>query len=284
MEVKFVEFEDPAVQLGFERLGRVLQFLKKPLDQMESVVLEGKYRQDESIKTIEVQLILQKKLALEPGVAFQFARFLVEEQDEEGPGAETIVLDPNRQINSQYIPIRLMTFFNYYPAPYSEEETEASKKNFRDAFDTNARGHFVKEVMTQEDAIVSFTRFKRYIKKHVTDVKHLEAKDIDCVYLMLLKGGKDDFTKLTEAQLADRTRGFDTEKIAMLFPDVDIDDVTSAAPSKAAITKVAENGLADSKRLGSDAKEKTIVVQEALVVIEALDPFDLGESVNLSSA
>lgn len=43
-EVKFVDYNDMSVQLGFERLGRLLQFLKKPLDQMESVVLEGKFR------------------------------------------------------------------------------------------------------------------------------------------------------------------------------------------------------------------------------------------------
>jgi hypothetical protein len=38
---KFVEQSDPAVQLGMERLGRLLQVKGVPLDQVEQVVLQG---------------------------------------------------------------------------------------------------------------------------------------------------------------------------------------------------------------------------------------------------
>ena len=74
------------------------------------------------------------KLALEYLPALMFARFLIEEKDEDDERG-MIELDMNRQINSQYIPIRLMTFFNYYPAQYTIEETQQTIQTFLQAFD-----------------------------------------------------------------------------------------------------------------------------------------------------
>jgi hypothetical protein len=201
---------------------------------MEAVVLEGKFRQDQSIKIVQLSQILQAKLAMETEQALEFARFLIEQKDEDAPSSETIVFDLDRQINSQYVPIRLMTFFDYYPAPYTEEETQQSKEKFTEAFVDKARGYFVKEMMTQEDAIVSCARFRDLIERHVTRKGHLSTKDIDCIYLMLLKGGQNDISNLSSAQLADKTRGFDSQTIDLLFPGVDVDDVTSVAASKRA--------------------------------------------------
>ena len=43
-ELKFVELEDPSVQLGFERLGRLLQIKNKKLDDIEELILGGRYK------------------------------------------------------------------------------------------------------------------------------------------------------------------------------------------------------------------------------------------------
>lgn len=43
-ELKFVELDNPAVQLGFERLGRLLQIKNKTLDSIEEVILADKFK------------------------------------------------------------------------------------------------------------------------------------------------------------------------------------------------------------------------------------------------
>ena len=53
-KLKLVELSHPAVQLGFERLGRLLQLKRKPLDSIEDEILEGKYRANESIKIVQL--------------------------------------------------------------------------------------------------------------------------------------------------------------------------------------------------------------------------------------
>lgn len=45
----------------------------------------------------------------------------------------------------------------------------------------------------------------------------LKDEDIDCAYVVLLKG-KSDVSKLSEAELADKIKGFDVQNISILFP------------------------------------------------------------------
>ena len=44
--LRFVEIDHPAVKLGFKRLGRLLQIKRLQLDQIEGVLLEGKFKAD----------------------------------------------------------------------------------------------------------------------------------------------------------------------------------------------------------------------------------------------
>lgn len=85
MMVPFVELNDYSVQKGFERLGRLLQIKRIPLDQIEIEIIQGNYRANQSIQIIELVDIFQKKLGLIRDEAICFARFIVEEKDEEGP-------------------------------------------------------------------------------------------------------------------------------------------------------------------------------------------------------
>jgi hypothetical protein len=62
--VKFVEANDPAVKLGLERIGRLMQILRLPLDQVETALIQGKMRPNQSIKIIELAKIFQDRLGL----------------------------------------------------------------------------------------------------------------------------------------------------------------------------------------------------------------------------
>lgn len=84
-------------------------------------------------------------------------------------------------------------------------------------------------MLTQDEAIVTFTRFKQLVSKHAPKTVVFQPRELDCVFLHLLKGGAHDISNLSEAQLADRTRGFDSQSIERLFPGIDIDEITSTA-------------------------------------------------------
>ena len=57
-----------------------------------------------------------------------FARFLIEEQEEEQASKtdQVIAFDYNRQVNSLYIPTRLMTLFTSYPYIFSDLDEQIS--------------------------------------------------------------------------------------------------------------------------------------------------------------
>jgi hypothetical protein len=57
--------------------------------------------------------------------SLDFARFLIEERDEEDRTQTMIEFDPNRRVNSQYIPIRLQTRFKRYPTVFTEQQEKA---------------------------------------------------------------------------------------------------------------------------------------------------------------
>jgi hypothetical protein len=45
-KLPFVELKNKSVQKGFERLGRLLQIKRKPLDYIEVEILEKKFKPD----------------------------------------------------------------------------------------------------------------------------------------------------------------------------------------------------------------------------------------------
>jgi len=64
----------------------------------------------------------------------EFARFLVEEKDEDHPEIITILFDQNRQVNSQYIPVRLMTQFKAMPEIFTDLDEAAVVAKFKSEF------------------------------------------------------------------------------------------------------------------------------------------------------
>lgn len=87
-------------------------------------------------------------MGLEDAEALTFARFLVEEKDEEEPDNSTIELDLKRKVNSQYIPVRLMTNFTKYPTLYGEKEEKLMLQKFEKMFDKETQQKFVKDLNT----------------------------------------------------------------------------------------------------------------------------------------
>ena len=54
-------------------------------------------------------------------------------------------------------------------------------------------------MLTQEEAIITFEMFKEMFKKHAKNQEIIKPRDLDCVYLYLLKGGEHDISTLSEA-------------------------------------------------------------------------------------
>lgn len=108
----------------------MLQIKRLALDQIEQVVLEDKFTTNQSVKIKELKQIWKEKINMEDSQALEFARFLIEEKDEDLPEVTTIELELNRQINSQYIPVRLMSMFTIYPTVYKEQDDQATKESF----------------------------------------------------------------------------------------------------------------------------------------------------------
>ena len=118
--VKYVQINDPAVQLGFQRILRLLEIKRYHLDQVDKILLQGKFDASQSIKISQLAEIFQNVLALTQDQGIAFARFLIEENDEDEPEIVETSYDLQRQINSQYIPIRIMTLMGKTPAIYTD--------------------------------------------------------------------------------------------------------------------------------------------------------------------
>ena len=225
---------------------------------------------------MQLQSILEAKLALTSQQALDFARFLVEEKaDDDDSAEETIEYDPKRKINSQYIPVRLMTQFQELPMVYSPQQEAAAKAQFAEAFDKAAAKKLVKALNSQEEAIISFELFEGEVRKLDTS-RRLGAAQIDCAYILLCRG-KSDFSKIQEQELAEKVRGFDSQDISLLFEQyqLDIDDYSSdeAYSEPAADVPISdefqEEEIADelkqtgaSPKTGRSKKSKPAVTEE----------------------
>jgi len=114
-KVKYVERNDPGVETGFSRLGRLLQLKRLPLDAIQKELFEDQVSKSHAISIVHLSNLLKVRLELTNAEAVRFARFLIEEKDEENPKVDTIAFNPELKVNMQYIPIRLMTHFKTYP-------------------------------------------------------------------------------------------------------------------------------------------------------------------------
>ena len=65
--------------------------------------------------------IFEQKLQLTQDESILFARFIVEEKDEEQPEITSLEVDLTKKVNSLYVPIRLITNFQVNPVIYTDE-------------------------------------------------------------------------------------------------------------------------------------------------------------------
>ena len=84
-----------------------------------------------------------------------FSRFIIEEKDEENPST-TIEFNKKRSVNSQYVPIRLMTNFSKMPTLYSDKQEKEVKDKIDKLLDNKQRSKLNAKINQQEDAIVNF--------------------------------------------------------------------------------------------------------------------------------
>ena len=115
------------------------------------------------------------------------ARFLVEEKDEDEPDVTTIELKLSRKINSQYIPVRLMSNFTKYPALYTSADEQKAIRKFKELLDPKAK-QIISYFQSQDNAIVAFPQFSQYI---TSLCPKMPADTLDCAFVMLMKGRTD---------------------------------------------------------------------------------------------
>jgi hypothetical protein len=80
----------------------------------------------------------------------------------------------------------------------------------------------VKDINEQEEAIIPFSVFKQLLDKQKPHISQLTEVEIDCAHVILCRG-TSSVDNLSVAELAERTIGFDTQNIALIFPGVDPD-------------------------------------------------------------
>ena len=110
----YVKRDDPKINLVFSRLKTLLQIKRVSIDQILSEIFCFEHTKNKKIfgnlKLCEVSPLFMNRLDLQPQDATRFARFLVEEQDEQAeqdPDNAKILYDPNRKVNLQMLDIRL---------------------------------------------------------------------------------------------------------------------------------------------------------------------------------
>ena len=133
----------------------------------------------------QLQAIFYEILGLSVEQALDFARFLIEEKDEEQPNKTTIEFDPKRQVNSQYIPIRLMTSFRKYPTLFTEAKEKEIMKAIQNEIPAKIQKQLVQKLNDQEEAIISKEHFYREMKK----ISKASEEDLDCMFIFLSRGG-----------------------------------------------------------------------------------------------
>ena len=156
-----------------------------------------------------------------------FARFLVEE-DEEADGLSsdtrrkrpppTIAFDPNRQVNSQYVPVRLMANFTKLPTLFTHEQEMAACIKFKEAYSLKELKRLERVLNDCDDAFVDLFKFFNELRKLTVAeaAQPLTDHEVECIFVCLTRGGRTDQQLLRilddtkRAQLAYLARGFDS--------------------------------------------------------------------------
>jgi hypothetical protein len=105
-----------------------------------------------------------------------------------------------------------MSNFKKYPAIYTDAEEKEVVHKFQKHFDEAHRKKLVKLFNQQEEAIVPFDLFKKLVGKVPMTDDHL-----DCAYIYLCRGVQGPFKPPSPLELLEKIRGFDSQKISMLF-------------------------------------------------------------------
>lgn len=142
-------------------------------------------------------------LAMKSSDALVFARFLVEEDEEADDISSdtrrkrpppTIAFDPNRQVNSQYVPVRLMTNFSKLPTLFTHEQEQAACIKFKKAYSVKELKRLDRVFNDRDDAFVSLSEFAAELKRLPTaeGVEPLTDNEVECIFVCLTRGGRTD--------------------------------------------------------------------------------------------
>lgn len=114
------------------------QIKRLNLDFIERELFDEEYKVSKQIRIVDLANIFGIKLGLTKPQANSFARFLVEEIDENNPNQEQIQYNPRLKTNFSMIVVRLMTY-SLYPIIYRDNHEREAKTKFKTAFSNHAK-------------------------------------------------------------------------------------------------------------------------------------------------
>ena len=121
-----------------------------------------------------------------------------------------------------------MTNFKKYPSIFSDSFEEQVLKKFVTAMGSQA-SKFMRVISEREDAVMGFDDFKSEVLKYSKG--KLQSEDIDCAFVILSRGTltyvKSQVDAWSSEMLAEKSMGFDTQNIHMLFKNGPIQEEAS---------------------------------------------------------
>lgn len=90
---RYIKIDDPAVQIGLDKLARLQQIKRLILEQVEKLLFGERFHANRMISLIDLSMVFVQSLGMQHNQAIKFSRFLVEGTPDEDEKDE-IVFDP----------------------------------------------------------------------------------------------------------------------------------------------------------------------------------------------
>lgn len=178
--------------------------------------------------------LFMNRLALPQSDALKFARFLVEDKDEEQEDQDEenakIHYDPNRKANMQLVSVRLK-LYAIYPKIFDNDQEQKARQEFTKAF-SKRHIKFIRlveqQAKNQDHGIINFDLFNALVLQ-IIGKEVLDQDLIECAYIYLCRPCPFcDVKRLLDHEMARCIKGFDSKRTHTLFTQIDDDETSSA--------------------------------------------------------
>ena len=172
--------------------------------------------------------IFRQKFDLTSQQATEFARYLVEEKENEDEDDDTVYYDPNQKIKLQMLAVKFMSKI-FCPLVYRDQDEEEAREKFTKAF-PKRQAQFIRIVneFAKTGKRVNLKEFKELINKHSNNNHNMTEMEVECGYVILCRGVHfEEIGNLKDLQISKALSGFDSKKTFLLFNDIQDEETTT---------------------------------------------------------